>query len=1129
MISFHIKHFRFLLCFDSIATVIIGCKTKILKAEVPMQAALAFLFILSFWNIASAENRPIAIGQTLESRLGESSPQRDGVTIENWEIIGRAGQTITIEATSNEFDPLLSLSAADGKVLATDDNGGTGLNARITIKLPSDGRYQIETSTAWQKRGGNYRLSVVEGETPIKTGNEKLSANLEYLDLCLRVTTNPAWKSELNSGKILPLLGLKKDDDALKAAEEAVGYARESGDNYALSKAFFTIATGFVLYEEYQRAIPYFEETLKIRREMKDRSGEAAVLSALGSAYQMVDDYEKARDYFQQSLTMQRELKNQAEERFALYGLAESHRFLKQYEKAISIYDQVLSIGRQADSRYNDGYVLMGMANCYRALNKYDQAFALYEQALQTGRVMKDRTLEAISLGAMGDSYRYLGDFEKAIPRYEQTLAIRREIKDRRGEAYTLNGLAECARSLNQFQSAISNYQQMLVICRENKDKRGESIALNGLGVVYRANSQPQQAIENYEEALKVLREVKDRKGEYIALLGIASAHRAVAQPERALPFLEQALAMNTGNPEIGNLEPVLTSLAAVSFAFGQYEKAANYCERVLSIKQEGKPESRQENKSKNGEATISLLLASSHRALSRSDQAIAAYRQALTLFQEIKDAAGEYSCYHNIAELMLQKNDWQAAQTNWESALKVIEFNPGAILVQDATPGLVTPSLVYQNYVDALAAQQQFAPALAVAERARAHEYRLAIWSYGQSAKVVEETMKQLPPASFEQIQQTAQRLGVTIIEYMPTQRGLASWVVKGEGSILGHYEVIDPARLNALLTERRSRYESKNSRSEKLRQAIIEPSLNAQAATPDAAQSIEGDLYKILFPQVIEEALPAETGARLLLIAPGRMGIITFADLQDGQGRLLIDRFTLLYGPSATALVASGHSRSSEEDPARSGSLVLAGPNSTAFNGKTVPTLDEIKDEIKEVTDSTKTKAIMGAMATKASLREQSSGKQIIHLAAYGYSNDRRPLGSFIALAPEMNEQGEILQDGLLTADELRTLTLNTDLLVLSSFHAGFNSNGDGFAAFAHSLALAGPTSTVMTLWSVDAKPTALFMKTFYQRLKKSNDITESFRQAMLKTKEKYKDPSQWAGFILLGGAKQEVKKID
>ena len=58
---------------------------------------------------------------------------------------GAAGDTVTIDLTSDDFDPLVRLLAPDGSVATEDDDGGGGIQARISaFVLPVSGTYAIE-------------------------------------------------------------------------------------------------------------------------------------------------------------------------------------------------------------------------------------------------------------------------------------------------------------------------------------------------------------------------------------------------------------------------------------------------------------------------------------------------------------------------------------------------------------------------------------------------------------------------------------------------------------------------------------------------------------------------------------------------------------------------------------------------------------------------------------------------------------------------------------------------------------------------------------------------------------------------------------------------------------------------
>lgn len=1051
-----------------------------------MGAVLALLLLL----IPQAIEKPIMIGQTINARLEKS----DAIASDRWDYRGRAGQTITIEMSSDEFDSVLRLYSTDGRLLLSDDNGGTGLNARMVMRLPTDGRYRIEVATVWSQRGGGYRLTVAEGETPTLTGSNKFAADIEYFDRCLRATQDNSWKSELHAGRLLAALGLGRDSEAFDAAETAVKLAKEQGDKYAAAKACFSIATGFARLGDYNRALPYFEQTLAFQQELKDSFGEALTLVALADAHQFLDNADKARALYSKALELRRELKDRRGEGFALFGTAESYRLVKQPKQAIPFYEQALAASREVGNRSGESYTLFGLADCYRSLDDYARALPLYEQALAASRDTKDRALEGVVLAAIADGYRYVGDCPRAVPAYEQTLVVRRELKDQRGEAYTLNGLAQCERATGQLQRAADHYAQMLAICKQNDDRRGQLLALQGLAPLLRTLTQYDKAAAVFEQLLTITRELKDRRGEFNALIGLGNAYTALAQPERALPYLEQALAMNAENSEKRGGEALYTALANAALASKRYDKASDYLEKLLADKRAEKDIA--------GEAVLLLMLATAERLRERNDIALETYRRALPLFVESRDAAGEYAVLYGMAETARRKKDWQGAQSNYEAALKIIETNPTLTAREDQL-GMIAPLLVYDSYVDMLASQGQFARALTVAERLRVHNYRVAL-----RAVAPKEEESRLVPLTAEEIQALAERLGVTFVEYLPTRQGLAIWVVKA-GATAGFYSPTKPERLEQLLDRKRAELEAKSARLDALREALGAPARN------DSAEE-ENGLYALLFPAEIGGVI--ENDSRVVVVAPGKLATVPFAELRDEQGNYLIDRVAVSYAPSVSALAAALRSRTADQISV--GNLVLASPTPGAYQGRALPVLEGVKEELRNLSGTLKTKPVLGALATIAALREQGTRREVIHIASYAFANDSQPMASFIALSPETNEQGETISSGILTAAQLRALPLNADLFVVTALQAGFHpTNGEGLAAFAHSLALAGCANGLVTLWNVEAKVVEFFVKEFYDSLKKGADAPASHRKAIAKTRQKFKSPAQWAAFILIG----------
>jgi len=105
----------------------------------------------------------ITYGEAREGRLGAATPALA------WVLFARAGERLIAEAAAldGELDPYLRLIGPDGATLATDDNSGGGLTARITnVVIPVDGFYALVVSASplGANKQGHFRLLVMRGQ-----------------------------------------------------------------------------------------------------------------------------------------------------------------------------------------------------------------------------------------------------------------------------------------------------------------------------------------------------------------------------------------------------------------------------------------------------------------------------------------------------------------------------------------------------------------------------------------------------------------------------------------------------------------------------------------------------------------------------------------------------------------------------------------------------------------------------------------------------------------------------------------------------------------------------------------------------------------------------------------------------
>ena len=111
---------------------------------------------------APGETARIAVGEAMQGELEPGDRlMADSTLADVWEFEGTAGESVTVEVHSDEFDTFLEVLDAAGTLLAQDDDSGGDFNSRLALTLPASGTYQIVVNNAGhERRAGRYVLSV---------------------------------------------------------------------------------------------------------------------------------------------------------------------------------------------------------------------------------------------------------------------------------------------------------------------------------------------------------------------------------------------------------------------------------------------------------------------------------------------------------------------------------------------------------------------------------------------------------------------------------------------------------------------------------------------------------------------------------------------------------------------------------------------------------------------------------------------------------------------------------------------------------------------------------------------------------------------------------------------------------
>ncbi len=109
-----------------------------------------------------------------EAVLAADFLRAGGAYQESWELVLAHDTTARIDLVSTVFDAFLVLKDSQGNVVASDDDGGDGLNSRIERVLAA-GTYEIVASSFGANQTGAYRLTVDAPPTSVAARADGMS------------------------------------------------------------------------------------------------------------------------------------------------------------------------------------------------------------------------------------------------------------------------------------------------------------------------------------------------------------------------------------------------------------------------------------------------------------------------------------------------------------------------------------------------------------------------------------------------------------------------------------------------------------------------------------------------------------------------------------------------------------------------------------------------------------------------------------------------------------------------------------------------------------------------------------------------------------------------------------------
>jgi CHAT domain-containing protein len=294
--------------------------------------------------------------------------------------------------------------------------------------------------------------------------------------------------------------------------------------------------------------------------------------------------------------------------------------------------------------------------------------------------------------------------------------------------------------------------------------------------------------------------------------------------------------------------------------------------------------------------------------------------------------------------------------------------------------------------------------------------------------------------------------------------------------------------------------------------------------------------DAYHLEARRLYDDLVAPVAGAvqddELVVVEPhGPLWLVPFAVLEDRAGRPLIDRWALLYSPSAQILDGI-RSEPAFAIPADLSALIVGNPTPPSldvtaddrFRGgvqratfQPLPGAEREAKIIGNLLPEAQRQVLIGAAATLWTVEQEAPRHTVIHLASHALAYSEQPLDSFVMLAADKGTNDQ------LTARRVVDLPLHADLVTLSACQTGIGQlSGDGVIGLSRAFLARGARSVLVSQWSVSDTATAGLMTSFYlQYFSGAADKARALRKAVndVRAQPGFGHPKFWAPFVLIG----------
>ena len=769
------------------------------------------------------------------------------------------------------------------------------------------------------------------------------------------------------------------------------------------------------------------------------------------------------------------------------YGLDQGSQF-SDHKKAAEILEFSMRLAQQLGDKELESQICAFMANNYMMLGDHGLALHYDNRHYELELTLGDKGNPANALNSLGVSYAILGDQDRAIELYEKSFDVKTGPPASPSRIARVRGnIGTAALAKGDLERAKKEFANVLEVAQTNNLKGDIAKAQIGLASVARATGEHQRALELYQAAWEVYNPLPDKGAVQGLLKQIAEAQLQLKNFPEAIRHSAEAvdLAVKMDVPDLA-WDAHLTSARAY-IGMGRRQEARAELERSIAIIEAMR------NRVLGGEESVQRFF----------DSKSAPYAELASLLLD----DGQVNEAFNVGERIKGRtllSVLSGGMTRTGGGLTDGERARERGIVSRLA-GINEQIRNEENPTKAAGLKSQL-------EDVRKEQllFRNQLYAVHPELRARRVEFPDVTPATLSELTADGRTAIVSYVVAGGRVLGFVARTTGGKGGVTAFS--VDIA--------------------EKDLQRKIGSFRDKVAAGDLDFQKGSRELYDLLVKPVGKDLVGR---TNVVFVPDGPLWDLPFQALIDASGKYLVEKASVSYAPSLTALREM--SKRAKKRNASIGMELLAFGNPIVgertkervrrvFMSEKLdplPEAERLVNELGKMYGAHRSRVLTGPAAREEIAKSESSKYRIVQFATHGVLDNSSPMYSHLVLAQPDRDSGE---DGLLEAWELKDMNIGADTVILSACETarGKVSRGEGMIGMTWAAFIAGAPTTVATQWKVESRSTTELMLEFHRQLLTGKvSKGEALRQAALKLKRtsQFSHPSYWAGFVIVGDA--------